>query len=164
MNARQRTASVRRRGHQLTAPRGASPTLNTSAARDRHGIEQHVVQFANAGRHEPLQPLVEDADRECRERRKHQRRDIAALVPRPVIQPGERTVLDEVKPLDDINVRIAGCRGPRVERASADGDREQAVSRARCSLMRSSAETTAIATAATTMPPMMIRYWPGRAS
>jgi hypothetical protein len=76
-----------------------------------------------------LQSLVENADRERRKRRKHQRRDIAALVPRPVIQPCERTVLDEMKPLDDINVRIARARGPRVEGASADGDREQAVSR-----------------------------------
>ena len=51
------------------------------------------------------------------------------LVPRSVIQPCERTVLDEMKPLDDINVRIARGRCPRVERASANGERKQAVSR-----------------------------------
>ena len=87
------------------------------------------MQLANAGRHQPLQGLVANADCERRERRKYQRREVTALVPRPVIQPRERTVLDEMKPLDDIDVRIACSRGPRVERPSTDGDGQQAVSR-----------------------------------
>jgi hypothetical protein len=143
---------------------GREPEAEDQAAHDRHAVEQHVVQLSNTGRHQPLQGLVANADCERRERRKYQRREVTALVPRPVIQPRERTVLDEMKPLDDIDVRIACSRGPRVERPSTDGDGQQAVSRRALLSDRRSAETTAMATATTTMPPMMSRYCPGSAS
>jgi hypothetical protein len=65
------------------------------------------VELADAHRNEPLHEFVERPDEESSQRGEDEYGWILERTPRPVEQKGQESVLDEVKPLDGIDFRIA---------------------------------------------------------
>src|SRR6186997_293090 len=65
------------------------------AAADGHEVQQHVVHFAHANRHEPLQPLIQVADKHRGQHRKHESGDVALLTPSAVEEHRDDAVLDK---------------------------------------------------------------------
>ena len=113
---------------------GSSPTLNTRP----HAID---TPFSRTSRSSPTRagtshcsPSSKMPTMNAASAGNTSDGDVAARVPRPIVEPRQRAVLDEVEALDDIDVGIPGCRDPGVERAAADRERQRAVPHAPAAL------------------------------
>jgi len=74
-----------------------------------------------------LKPLVGGPDEQSSKHRQNEDRRILERPPRAIKQERNEAVLDEMKPLDDVDVRIAGGLSQRVPDGNDEGGGNRAV-------------------------------------
>ena len=87
--------------------RRIEPQREEQAASDRHRIEPHVTNLADSPRHEPLKPFIEHGHHDRGQYGNRQQRRLLPLAAGAEEQQRQQAVLDEMDPLDEIDVGIA---------------------------------------------------------
>jgi hypothetical protein len=103
-----------RRGTQRPAEsvRGQDGKAEHQAASDGNEVEEDVVDLPDPVRDEPLKPLLRCSNQQAREHGQQHDRRIAERTPGPVEEKADESILQEVKPLDGVALRVgAGVPG-----------------------------------------------------